>query len=73
MVKQHHGPKYSCELRCVIYVLFVFEQADKHIFQPVVIDFLIADELLEDFDDAFRREFSKTAFHQFEEFLLCFW
>lgn len=63
MVKQHHRSENSCELRCAVYILFVLEQTDEHVFQPVVIDLLIADELLEDSDDAFGRELSKTTFH----------
>lgn len=72
MVQQHHRPEYPRELRRVVDVLLVLEQADEHVLQPVVVDLLVADELLEHEDDALGREFAEAALHKLGELLLCF-
>lgn len=71
MAQDHHGSENLPDLTSIVMILLLFEQAYEHILQPVVVDLLVPDELLEYLYDACGAELPDSSLHQLTEFFLC--
>lgn len=51
MAEYHHGPEDLGNLVSIVSVLMVLEQTDENIFEPVGVNFVVANEFFKDGDD----------------------
>lgn len=51
VAEYHHGPEDLGNLVSIVSVLMVLEQTDENIFEPVDVNFVVANEFFKDGDD----------------------